>query len=47
MLDTILYRLPAGPLGALADRLAIRRRLLQLLHDRNTEIRRTAAHSVS
>lgn len=47
MLDTISYRLPAGPLGALADRLAVRRRLLRLLRDRNTEIRRTAAHGVS
>jgi len=36
-----------GPLGALADRLAVRRRLVQLLRDRNAEIRRTAAHPVS
>lgn len=44
LLDTIFYRLPAGPLGALVDRLAIRRRLLRLLRDRNSEICRTAAH---
>ena len=47
MLDTISYRLPVGPLGALADRLAVRRRLLRLLRDRNTEIRRTAAYGMS
>lgn len=44
LLDTISYRLPAGPLGAFADRLAIRRRLLR---DRNTEIHRITAHGVS
>lgn len=46
MLDTISYRLPAGPLGVLADRLVVRRRLLRLLIDRNAEIRRTASHRV-
>ncbi|MGQ0778204.1 MAG: hypothetical protein ACT4NY_27980 [Pseudonocardiales bacterium] len=47
MLDMISYRLPAGWLGALVDQLVIRRHLLRLLRDRNTEVRRTAAHRVS
>lgn len=47
MLDMISYRLPAGPLGTLVNRLAVRSRLLRLLRDRNTEIRRTAAHGLS
>lgn len=43
MLDTVTYRLPCGPLGALADRLVVRRHLRRLLLDRNAEIARTAA----
>lgn len=41
MLDHVSYRLPFGPLGALADRLLVRRRLLALMHARNAEIART------
>jgi ligand-binding SRPBCC domain-containing protein len=45
MLDTVLYRVPFGPLGALADRLFVRRRLLRLLLDRNAEIVRCAGRA--
>jgi ligand-binding SRPBCC domain-containing protein len=41
MLDSITYRVPFGPLGALADRLFVRRRLRTLLLDRNAEIVRS------
>lgn len=42
MLDTVTYRVPLGPLGRLADRLFVRRRLRRLLLDRNAEIARSA-----
>lgn len=43
MLDHVSYRVPFGLLGALADRLLVRRRLLALMHARNAEIARSVS----
>jgi ligand-binding SRPBCC domain-containing protein len=40
MVDDVTWRSPLGPLGALADRLFVRRLMERLVDDRNAEIQR-------
>ena len=40
--DRIIWRSPLGPLGRLADEIAVRRQLLRILTARNTHLKRRA-----